>query len=349
VSGPPVGAPDRDLLVDLVRIPSVSTREQEAVAYLVARMRERGFAARVDEAGNAVGDIGGGPLRVALVGHIDTVPGDIPVTVEDGEVVGRGAVDAKGALAAFVAAATNPPRGLRLTVVGAVEEEHPSSKGARQLSRERAPDYCVIGEPSGWDAVTVGYKGSLQLRVRVERPARHGAHDTASVAEDAIALFADLKRRATARAAEGSAFGRVDCRLSSIVAVPGDGLTERAEMLIAYRLPPGVAPGDLVADARGLGLAPDILSAEEPIKVSRATPLARAFQSAIRDAGGEPRFKVKTGTSDMNVLGPSWACPILAYGPGDSRYDHTPMERLPLDEYARAIAVLRGVLARLAA
>ena len=341
--------PDVELLVGLVRIPSVSTRERAAVEYLVSQMRARGFDARIDEAGNAVGEIGQGPVRVALVGHIDTVPGEIPVVIEDGELVGRGAVDAKGPLAAFVVAASAPPAGARITVVGAVEEEHPSSRGARALARNASPDHCVIGEPSGWDAITVGYKGSLQLRIRIERPARHGAHDGGSVAEDGIALFAELKRRAQVGVAEPTPFARLDCRLASIVATPGDGLTERAELLVAYRLPPGVQTTELVSQARELAPDLEVVSAEEPIKAPRATPLARAFQSAIREAGGEPAFKVKTGTSDMNVLGPAWGCPIVAYGPGDSRYDHTPMERLALADYARSISVLRGVMARLAA
>jgi LysW-gamma-L-lysine carboxypeptidase len=338
---------DRDLLVELVMIPSVSTRERPAVEYLVAQMRARGFHARVDEAGNAVGEIGDGPLHVALVGHIDTVAGDIPVTVHGDELVGRGAVDAKGALAAFVAAATAPPDGVRITVAGAVEEEHPSSRGARALATTPAPDFCVIGEPSGWDAVTVGYKGSLQLRVRIERPARHGAHESASVAEDAVALFGELKRRAGARTRETTPFQRVDCRLAAIRAEPGDGLIERAEFHVAYRLPPGVGTAELIADARELSPEVVVLAAEEPIKVSRANPLARAFLAAIRHAGGEPTFKVKTGTSDMNVLAPVWRCPIVAYGPGDSRYDHTPTERLDLRDYDRSAAVLRAVLASL--
>lgn len=342
-------ASDRDLLVELVRIPSVSTNEGDAVDYLVARMRDRGFASRVDETGNAIGEIGDGPVHVALVGHIDTVPGDIPVRVDDGEVVGRGAVDAKGALAAFVAAATAPPDGVRVSVVGAVEEEHPSSRGARAIASWLPPAYCVIGEPSGWDAITVGYKGSLQVRVRLDRSARHGAHEGSSIAEDGFALFAELRRRATARVADANPFQRLDCRLASIVAVPGDGLNERAELVVAYRLPPGIETAELVAEARDVAGDVEVLGAEEPIKASRATPLARAFHGAIRREGGEPRFKVKTGTSDMNVLGPKWGCPILAYGPGDSRFDHTPRERLDLAEYGRSISVLRGVLATLGA
>jgi LysW-gamma-L-lysine carboxypeptidase len=49
----------------------------------------------------------------------------------------------------------------------------------------------------------------------------------------------------------------------------------------------------------------------------------------------------------MNVVGPVWRCPILAYGPGDSALDHTPNEHLSLEEYARAIDVLEHALAAL--
>jgi len=50
----------------------------------------------------------------------------------------------------------------------------------------------------------------------------------------------------------------------------------------------------------------------------------------------------------MNILAPAWGCPMVAYGPGDSKYDHTPVERLRLSDYTRAIAVLRGVLRKAA-
>ncbi|RPI03454.1 MAG: acetyl-lysine deacetylase, partial [Zetaproteobacteria bacterium] len=49
----------------------------------------------------------------------------------------------------------------------------------------------------------------------------------------------------------------------------------------------------------------------------------------------------------MNVVGPAWRCPIVAYGPGDSRLDHTPDEHLDLDEYRRAIAILTRTLCSL--
>jgi LysW-gamma-L-lysine carboxypeptidase len=49
----------------------------------------------------------------------------------------------------------------------------------------------------------------------------------------------------------------------------------------------------------------------------------------------------------MNVVGPVWGVPIVAYGPGDSALDHTPEERIHLGEYLRAIEVLREALAAL--
>jgi LysW-gamma-L-lysine carboxypeptidase len=72
--------------------------------------------------------------------------------------------------------------------------------------------------------------------------------------------------------------------------------------------------------------------------------LANALAAAIRRQGATPRYKHKTGTSDMNVVGPIWRCPIVAYGPGDSSLDHTPVEHLPVEEYLTAIRVLTDAL-----
>ena len=230
---------DLELVRGLVAIPSLSRQERPAVEWLVTRMAERGFRSRIDEAGNAVGERGSGQRHVVLLGHIDTVPGAIPVRVEDGELVGRGAVDAKGPLAAFVAAATEPPPGLRVTVVGAVEEESPTSRGARHVATRPAPDWCVVGEPSGWDGVTVGYKGRLVLRLAVERSARHGAAPGPTIAEEALALWESLRDAALARG--GSGFERLDCRLEGMAALPAQA--KLAQELGCKRSATWVPPG----------------------------------------------------------------------------------------------------------
>ena len=69
-----------DTLIGLVSQYSPSGQERGAVEWLVARMKSLGYDdAFIDEAGNAVGVMGKGPKQVVLLGHIDTVPGEIPV------------------------------------------------------------------------------------------------------------------------------------------------------------------------------------------------------------------------------------------------------------------------------
>ena len=339
---------DVELLQRMVSIPSVSGQEEELAGFLVRELAARGFRAYVDEAGNAVGELGEGPEETLLLGHMDTVPGLIPVQVVDGRLYGRGAVDAKGPLAAFIAAASRvgPRAGRRIVVVGAVEEESTTSKGARHLLTTRHPDRVVIGEPSGWERITLGYKGRLLVECRLEQPVGHTAGPAPGVCERAVEFWLAVRGYCEAynRGRERH-FETLDPSLRRI-ASGGDGLTEWAEATVAFRIPPGLGPGEVQRTIGGWGLAGELRfhGAEEPFRAEKNSPVVGALLSAIRAAGGRPAFSLKTGTSDMNVVGPVWRCPIAAYGPGDSSLDHTPEEHIELAEYERAIEVLAGAL-----
>ena len=192
----------QETIVELVRIPSVSREEQQAASWLVERMAGLGFdRAFCDEAGNAVG-IRGRQIEskeivetTVLLGHIDTVPGDIPVRVENNILYGRGSVDAKGSLATFVMAGARADLkpGQQLVVIGAVEEESTTSKGARYAAEHYQPDFCIIGEPSGADAVTLGYKGRLQVEATFEQSSAHSAGPQIAVPEKAVSWWLQLK------------------------------------------------------------------------------------------------------------------------------------------------------------
>ena len=336
------------LLHELVAIPSPSFQEAEAAHFLVDWMRGQGYdRAFVDGAGNAVGIIGGGSREIALLGHIDTFAGMPPVEIRGRRLYGRGAVDAKGPLCAFAAAARRAtlPDDMRIIVIGAVEEEAATSKGARFVMDKYQPEMCVIGEPSRWDRITLGYKGRLLLDWRWIGGLSHSAGEAPSPAERALAYWAQVKAAIDARNGETkSIFGRLDASLRDIN-TRQEGVNGAAEMTIGFRLPPGVKPSqviDMLPDCDDTKIT--TRGAEEVVTADRNSALSRAFRRAIRANDGIPRFVYKTGTSDMNIAAPGWGCPIAAYGPGDSALDHTPHEHIDLDEYLRAIDVLTCVL-----
>jgi LysW-gamma-L-lysine carboxypeptidase len=315
-------------------------------------MTARGFRARVDRAGSAVGEIGGGPRRVVLLGHIDTVPGEIPVRIADGVLHGRGSVDAKGPLATFVAAASRAADRLNatVTVVGAVGEETIGSPGATEVAAWPAPDVCLIGEPSGWDAVCLGYRGTLSLHYTLTQDSRHTAGPGESVGERAVgfwnALVAEVAKRN--EGATGGTFNLITPALRAFNTT-GDGLRDAATLSIGLRLPPGVDVDGMLVRLRELASGAELRvdGCQAGYRSEKRSPLVPPFLRAIRAEGGQPRFTVKLGTSDMTVVGPAWGCPIVAYGPGDAALDHTPEERLVLAEYLAAVRVLAAVLAAL--
>jgi LysW-gamma-L-lysine carboxypeptidase len=349
--------PDFDpvaFLEQMLRIPSLSAQEGALARFLAAEMARLGFHSYVDCAGNVVGEFGEGP-EIVLLGHIDTVPGIVPVRIEDGRLYGRGAVDAKGPFAAFVAAASRLlARGseggshlhARLILVGAVEEEAASSKGAHYAVDRYAPAACVVGEPSGWDRLTLGYKGRLLVEGRWEQPMAHSAGKDVAVAERAVAFWNTVQAYCTSyNDGKTTLFEQL---LPSLRAIRSgsDGLTDWAELTIGIRLPSGAAPDGLAHEIAQMAAGGQIQfrGGCPAYRSDKNNPLVRAFLKGVRAAGGTPNFLLKTGTSDMNVVGPAWRCPILAYGPGDSSFDHAPDEHIEIAEYLRAIEVLEVAL-----
>lgn len=349
-----------DLLTRLVSIPSFSREEGEASRYLVSWMAERGFDARVDEVGNAVGTRGHGEREILLLGHIDTFPGTVEVRREGNLLYGRGSVDAKGPLCTFAAAASriDPPPSFRVTVVGAVEEESATSRGARFIAGQRArphePWVCVIGEPSHWDRITLGYKGRLLLEVRARFAFSHSAGPELLPAERAVELWRKIESYTEEKnrsLGTERAFETLQSSLREIV-TEDCGAYGEARLSLGFRIPVAISPEELEGELKellgGEEIALDFSGGEFAYRGKKSNRLVRAFLASIRDQGGDPRFVLKTGTADMNVVGPGWAqTPMIAYGPGDSRLDHTPHEHLDLGEYQRSISVLIGVLSRL--
>jgi LysW-gamma-L-lysine carboxypeptidase len=332
-----------DLLHRMVAIPSPSGRERALALFLVERLDRLGFDARLDEVGNVVAETGtgtGGPT-VLLLSHLDTVDHQIPVRRDGTVLYGRGCVDAKGALAAMACAAarrTGFPGRLRL--VAAVEEEWLARGGHHVARTQQPPDALLVGEPSGWSRVVLGYKGKLDLTYRVTRPSTHSTNPAPKATEVAVEFWHRLLA-ALGPDRDHGAFHRPAATLRAVSGDPTDALLD-----VDCRLPPGYDVDAFTTALRAAAVDGDltIVRTIPAARADRSNPVARALSAAIRQHGGTPRPTLKTGTSDMNTVSERWTVPMAAYGPGDSSLDHGDDEHLDLTEYLRATAILTTTL-----
>jgi len=353
----------RDLLVELVSTPSVTGEEGAAASALQAFFEGHDREVWIDDAGNVRAPADDGVL---LTSHIDTVPGDIPVgleerpaedvafggsrTTDDDTVTvltGRGSVDAKGCLAAMAVVAARTGASF-LGVTG----EEVDSRGSRHVvaEREGSPDAVINGEPSGWEGITLGYRGLLAGTYVATSESGHSSRPENNAIQDAL----DWWERVDAEFSHDEWVPVFDRVTTKPVDVDGgiseDGLSVEVTMDVQLRVPPEYTTDEIreIADGYLENGTVHWHDRVEPVMMSARTPVARAFRGAIRGEGGEPHLLRKTGTSDMNVFAREWDCPMATYGPGDSDLDHAPDERLPLAEYHRAITVLTDAAADLA-
>lgn len=329
----PAPAPDLELLARMVEIPSISGGERELAHFLVEWLTARGVTATVDAAGNLVATRGSGPRRLLMLGHLDTVPYRWPVAWEGDVLTGRGCVDAKGCLAAFLETLVglDVPDGVTVRVVGTVEEER-TAAGALYVRDHYPADAVIVGEPSGAGAVTIGYHGVCKVRVNVTQSAGHTAGQGRRTAGSRLVDTIGAAQAEVARRSPEALFAVLD------LAVDGPGAAQTASAVLDVRVPPRTEPDDLLA---AFGDA-EVLLATPPVSTDRTDPLVKAFTRALRAVtGAAPRLLSKKGSSDMNTLATTWrGVPMVAYGPGDARLDHTPDERLSAAEYRQARAVL---------
>ncbi len=186
------------LAQDLIRRPSVTPADAGALSVLEDALTGLGFACRrmrFGEIENLYARRGTAAPNLCFAGHTDVVPvGDAAAwrsdpfdpKVIDGVLYGRGAVDMKGAIAAFVAAvaATPAPAGsISFLITG--DEEGPAIDGTRRIvealrAEGEVIDHCILGEPTSarlvGDQIKIGRRGSLNADIVVEGRQGHVAY-----------------------------------------------------------------------------------------------------------------------------------------------------------------------------
>jgi [amino group carrier protein]-lysine/ornithine hydrolase len=324
-------------------------------------VNELGFEqVNIDSAGNVIAMKGTGEPRILLCGHMDTVPGQVPVRIEDGHIYGRGASDAKAPLIAMLLAASEFPKQGGTVIFAGVVDEEGNATGVKQLVKSKlGVDYAIFGEPSGVDNITVAYKGRLAIRMTCD--VGNSAHASAPwLAKNSIEETYDFwKAIKTEIARVGTAENKarsISCSLTEISGGSSHNVTpQKCKMTIDIRVPTITTCENVlrildsvvtkVAAEKAIKATYRIEDNTEPFEADHSSPLVRALLLSVLDVRKKrPVLLRKTGTGDMNVLGHSFKIPVITYGPGDPHASHTADERIHLDEYISSIEVYERAL-----
>jgi succinyl-diaminopimelate desuccinylase len=290
--------------------------------------------------------------RVAIAGHIDTVPINANLPTRDMEIDGapylwgRGTVDMKAGTAVqlkLAAELTDPA--IDITWMWYDNEEIEASKNGLGLLAAVRPDlfradFAILGEPSNGE-VEGGCNGTLRAIVRTTGVRAHSAR--AWIGENAIHRAAPiLTRLAEYRAREVPVEGLLYRESLSAVriagGVAGNVIPDACEVEVNYRFAPSKSAADAEAHLRGVlaGFDVEITDAAEGARPGLDAEIAKQFVAAV---GAEPRPKYGwTDVARFSALG----IPAVNYGPGDPHLAHHDEERVPL---AQIDAVERGLRA----
>jgi len=345
-----------ELALALIDIESVSGDERRIADAVEAALRELPHLT-VERDGDAVVARTnlGRDERVALVGHLDTVPvrGNVPGRVEDGVLWGRGAVDMKAGVAVLLslAAELDAPTRDVTWIFYDHEEVDASLNGLGRISRHRPElleaDFAVLGEPTS-AGIEGGCNGTLRVEARVPGVAAHSAR--AWKGRNAIHAAAPLLARLAAYEPATVIVDGLEYREGlNAVRVSGgianNMIPAECVVTINYRYAPdkgydaALAHVVGVCDAAGIdGLEVIVTDHGDACRPGLDAPIARDFVDAVA-ATGAAAPRAKLGWTDVARFG-SLGIPAVNYGPGDAELAHADDERVEIDQI---VAVREGL------
>lgn len=320
----------------LIDIDSTTGREAEAGRWLAERLRELGYTV-VEQplergCANVIATLDA--PAVVLTTHYDCVPPFFPSRVENGRLYGRGACDAKGILAAQVAAVerlrAGGERRVGLLFVAGEERGSDGAKAANGVAP--GSRFLINGEPTD-NRLALATRGVLRVRLRAEGRAAHSA--APEHGESAIDKLIDALVR---------------LRSIELPSDPELGGTFYSVGLIEGGIAPNVISPHATAEIlfRTTGAAEDLLRALRPLDpFVTSEEVLRVPPVRLHTVPGFP-VAVFPFTTDVPFLD-RWGAPLL-FGPGSFLVAHTSEEHLALGELDEAVdAYARLALACLAA
>ena len=364
------------LAAELIRRPSVTPKDEGALDVVAAALQKLGFNSHrlvFGEIHNLYARFGNGRPNLCFAGHTDVVPtgaaeawsfDPFAGSIRDGVLHGRGAVDMKGAIAAFIAAAQafladrkgDFAGSISLLITG--DEEGAAVNGTRKVlewleQRGEAIDGCLVGEPTSsqqlGDMIKIGRRGSMTGRLTAHGAQGHTAYP--HLADNAAhRLVAMLHALTTAELDRGSEnFSPSTLQISTIdIGNPASNVipaaaravfnirfndcwtSERLRSWLAERL-----------DAVGGHYALDISVSGESFLVAPNSLTDRLAEAIRRVTGRIPELSTTGGTSDARFI--QAYCPVAEFGLIGQTM-HKVNEQVALSELAELTEIYRAFL-----
>ncbi len=368
------------LTAALIRCPSVTPEEGGAIGLLESIFTAHGFTCtRIERGGisNLFAKRGQGGPVVAFNGHTDVVPVGDPdawsadpfgAEIRDGVMYGRGAVDMKSGVAAWVSAALRVagkghPGTIVITVTG--DEEGEATNGTRAIldwmtENGESADVCIVGEPTSLqtlgDTIKIGRRGSMTGYLTITGKQGHTAYP-----ERALNPLPALSRICARLAGEELDQGTEHFQPSTLALATIDTGNQANNVIPASaRAVFNVRFNDLHTSDSLRGWAEEVISQETEgtglvanleVKISGEAfltppgPLSEAVCNAVESATGRrPAMTTGGGTSDARFV--KSLCPVVELGLVGSTMHQTD-ERVPIEEIRSLSRIYESLLMRL--
>ncbi len=368
-----------DLAQALVRCASITPADAGAQAVLAAALARLGFEIHPLRFGgppdgpieNLFATTGSGHPHFAFAGHTDVVPtgeaagwsvNPFAATVADGLLVGRGAADMKGAIAAFVVAAQRhlaTPRPGRLSLIITGDEEGPATHGTQPMlewleAHDLVPDLCLVGEPTSQrlgDTIKIGRRGSINAWITINGAQGHVAypHRADNPITRLVATLAAFEARVLDEGTDWFQPSNLEITDVSVGNTATNVIPAQARARLNIRF------NDLHTGAELETWIRDTVAAHAPsahveIRISGEAFLTEPGRlsdvisaSITATTGITPELSTSGGTSDARFI--RRLCPVVEFGlPGESM--HKTDEHVAIADLAALADIYEGVLAR---
>ena len=347
MTNPEALSPTLELAIELIRRRSLTPDDAGCQQLLGARLGKLGFECthlRYGEVDNLWAVHGTeGPLFV-FAGHTDVVPPGpesawlhppFAPLIQHGMLLGRGAADMKGSLAAMVTAcerllATQRPHG-RIAFLLTSDEEGPSIDGTRRMveylrARGEQIRWCLVGEPSSsivvGDAIKVGRRGSLGAELTVRGVQGHVAYPERALnpIHGAAAALAELASVSWDNGNEF--FPPTSLQISNIHAGTGATNVIPGDMQVLFNLRFGTESSTArlrervheLLDRHGLDYTIEWTLHGEPFLTTGGELLDAAIEAITEETSSAPELLTSGGTSDGRFIAPL-GCQVIELGP----------------------------------